>query len=109
MASSDSDDDDGSGIFALLFLAGFIFYAAMYARYRNKEARHTYEKETKKNLSNIIKKYEFIKHEKGLKNASMKDRNDNKIEGDNIKIGKLAKLSNDIKTEVAAASKQNNK
>ena len=106
MASSDSDDDDGSGIFALLFLAGFIFYAAMYARYRNKEARHTYEKETKKTLSNIIKKDEFIKHEKGLKNASMKDRNDNKIEGDNIKVGKLTQLTNVIKVEVHNASKQ---
>ena len=67
------------------------------------------EKETKKSLSNIIKNDEFIKHEKGLKNASMNDRNDNKIEGDNIKIGKLAKLSNDIKIEIAASAKQNNK
>ena len=47
-----------------------------------------------------------IRDEKGLKNAYMKDRNDNKIEGDNIKVGKLTKLTNDIKVEVHNASKQ---
>ena len=97
-------DDDDSSFFLLLFLAGFIFYGIMYARYRNKGARHTYEKETKKEVTNLVKTDEFVKHEKGLKNSSMKDRNDNKIEGDIIKIGKLAKLTDNIKEEVDIAA-----
>ena len=91
-----SGDEDDNSLFLLLFLAGFIFYGIMYTRYRNKDARHTYELETKKEITNLVKADEFIKHEKGLRDASMTDRNDNKLEGDSIEVGKIESLANDV-------------
>ena len=82
------DDDDDSVGFLLLFLAGFIFYGIMYARYRNKDARHTYEAETKHEISNLVKTDQFIKHEKQLSNASIKNRNDNVLEGEKETVKK---------------------
>lgn len=91
LTTSGKDDDDNTG-FLLLFLAGFIFYGIMYARYRNKNARHTYEKETKKEVSNMRRVDELIKREKGLRNASMKDHNEDKIEGDTVTTSILNKV-----------------
>ena len=90
------DDDDDNVIFLALLLAGFIFYGIMYARYRNKSARHVYEKETKKEITNLVKVDELIKHEKGLSNASMKGRNDDKLEGESIKVSKVEKIVKEI-------------
>ena len=99
LLTAGGDDDDGGGIFFLFFLTGFIFYGIQYARYRNKSARHTYEKETKKEITNLVKVDEFIKHEKGLKNSMMKGRNDNKLEGDSTGNNALSEIKNnyDIK------------
>ena len=91
LSSSGGDDDDGTG-FLLLFLAGFIYYGIMYARYRNKSARHTYEKETRKEVTNMRRVDEFIKKEKGLKNASMNGRNEDKIEGEVVTTSILNKV-----------------
>ena len=85
MATAGGDDDDSYGFFILL-LAGFIYYGVMYAKYRNQGARHVYEKETKKEIENMQRVDEFIKHEKGLDNSSMKNRNDNKLEGESLKV-----------------------
>ena len=80
-----SADDDGNGMFfLLLFLSGFIYYGAMYAKYRNKSARHNYEKETKKEIYDLKCKDDLLEHKKGLKNSTIKNRNDSKIEGDII-------------------------
>ena len=80
-----SDSEDSNPLVALLiFLGGFIFYGIMYARYRNKGARHTYEKETHHMIKNIIRKDELLEHRKGLRNSQLKNRNDEKIEGDSI-------------------------
>ncbi len=79
------NDDDGNG-FLLLLLSGFIFYAIMYARYRNKGARHTYEKETKNNIDNIKRVDQLIEHRKGLKNSQIKDRNDYVLEGEQVSL-----------------------
>ena len=106
-ASSGSDDDDSGGIL-LLLAAGFIFYGAMYMRYRNSNARHTYEKETKKEVTNLVKKDEFVKHEKGLSNAIMTGANDNKIEGDTIKV-KNSFLQKEINNAMASIPKPTNK
>ncbi len=93
------DDDDDSFGFLLLFAAGFIFYGIMYARYRNKSARHTYEKETKKEVSNMQRVDELIKRKKGLKNASMDGRNDEKIEGESVKVSQLDKIKKNIQNQ----------
>ena len=81
-----SSDSDGSGkIGFLFFLAGFVFYFIMYARYRNQKARHTYEKETKFKIDNIVRKDQYIKREHGLDSSRMKNANNTKLEGEDNK------------------------
>ena len=87
ITNTDSDDD-GSLLFLLLLLAGFIYYGIMYSRYRNKNARHSYELETKNEISNLKKVDELIERRKGLKSASIKNRNDKKLEGENKQVKK---------------------
>ena len=89
-ATSSSDDDDGGG-FLLLLLGGFVFYGIMYMRYRNKGARHTYEQETKKNVTNMVREDVFVEKRKGLKNAIMQGSNESQIEGDVIQKSFLEK------------------
>ena len=89
-SSGSSDDDDGTA-FLLFFAAGFIFYGIMYMRYRNKGARHTYERETKKNVTNMVREDVFVEKRKGLKNAVMQGSNDSQLEGDVVKKSFLEK------------------
>lgn len=71
-------DDDGE-FFFLFYAIGFIFYFFMYARYRNQDARHTFELETRTEVTNVVKKDEFIEHRKKLKNSRMNGANDTVI------------------------------
>ena len=87
VTQSDSDDDP-SMLFLLLLLSGFIYYAIMYARYRNQNARHSYERETKNEITNLKKVDELIERRKGLKSSTINNRNDNKLEGESKNIKK---------------------
>ena len=62
-------------------LAGFIFFGIMFARYRNADARHTYEKDTKKEMNNLQKVDKFIKSKKGLTSATMDCANNKIVKG----------------------------
>ncbi len=72
----------------LFLLLGFIFFAIMYARYRNQGARHTYEKDTKNQMSNLKSVDNFIKTRKGLSNSTMNGANNKVVRGSNTKIKK---------------------
>ena len=76
MLFSFADDFDWNWIF---LAAGFVYYGIMFARYRNQGARHKYETETKTEVSNLKKKDEFVKHEKGLSNSHMRGANNKSI------------------------------
>ena len=65
----------------IFLLAGFIYYFIMYSRYRNSGARHTYETDTKKNITNLRKMDTFIKTKRGLSNAAMMGANNKKVNG----------------------------
>ena len=82
--STGSSDDDNNTIFLLLFAGGFIFYGAMYLRYRNSDARHVYEKETKKQILNMKKADDLVEHRKNLPNSRMNGSNESKLDGDII-------------------------
>ena len=56
----------------------------MYLKYRNSNARHYHEKETKKKMFNLKKADKFIKHEKGLSNPMMEGANNTRVNGQNI-------------------------
>lgn len=79
------------GIIAMLFVdwdynwvflfAGFIYFIIIFNKYRNSDARHTYETETKKTMSNLRKVDNFIQSKKGLTNPTMNGANNKKVNG----------------------------
>ena len=73
----DSEDDFSW----LLLTAGFFYYAVMYARYRNKGARHFHEKETKSKMDNLRVYDNFVKKRTGLRNARMEGANNSFVKG----------------------------
>lgn len=77
----------------ILLLSGIVFYFIMYARYRNDNARHEYEKDTKKNITNLRRVDTFIEARKGLTNAKMIGANNDIVNGQNIKGNLLSNLT----------------
>lgn len=82
------------GIFAMLFidfdynwlfvLSGFIYFMCMLARYRNFNARHTYEKDTKTTITNLRNVDKLIKHQTGLTSSKINGANNNAVGGQNL-------------------------
>jgi hypothetical protein len=65
-----------------VFLAsGFVFYGVMYARYRNNDARHKYEEETKTVVTDLRKVDTFVESRKGLTNAKIVGANNHSVSG----------------------------
>lgn len=60
---------------------GIVFYLIMYARYRNADERHAYEKETKNKISNIKSVDNFIEQRKRLRNRKIKGANNENVNG----------------------------
>ena len=65
-------------------LSGIIYFFIMYYRYRNSNARHTYEKETKREVSNLKSVDNFIRSRHGLRNAWMDGANNRRVEGTKV-------------------------
>lgn len=68
----------------LFLLSGFVYFLVMYMRYRNSNARHHHEKETKTKMFNLRKLDNLIKRQKGLSNSRMTGANNTKVSGQNI-------------------------
>ena len=76
---------DIEGDYGLLFLtAGFVYYGLMYAKYRNKGARHSHEKETKSIMDNLRKQDTFVAKRTGLKNATIEGANNTAVRGSTV-------------------------
>jgi len=95
-----------------LFLAiGFIYFFIMYARYRNHNARHKHELETKKNMSNVRKVDTFIKQRRGLTNSMIEGENNTSVSGQGFGEQMLKQLTknnsivNSIKTNIDKGEK----
>ncbi len=67
------------GAVVALLITGPIFALYMYKKYRNKDVRHTYEKETDSDFKNIRKVDDFVKHMKGLSDEKMKGANNQDV------------------------------
>ena len=78
----------------IFLLSGVIYFLIMYARYRNSNARHTYEVQTKKQVFNLKKVDNLIRVERGLRNSSMSGANNKRLDGQlsNNKINILNKV-----------------
>lgn len=74
----DSDNGDYSWV---LLAGGFAYYAFIYAKYRNKGARHFHEKETKSTIDNLQKKDTFVTKRTKLKNSRIEGANNTSVRG----------------------------
>jgi transcription elongation factor Elf1 len=76
-----SSEDDFSWT---LLTAGFIYYAWIYAKYRNKGARHFHEKETKATMDNLQKKDVFVKTRTKLQNQKIVGATNTEVRGRSV-------------------------
>jgi hypothetical protein len=75
-------DDDNPALFGLAGLTpGFIFYWIQTARYRNMNARHKHEAETKADVDNMKKTDVSIGRRNRLRNARIAGQNDSVVKG----------------------------
>lgn len=74
-------DFENKGIFLLI---GIIYFFIMYIRYRNSNARHHHETETKRKIFNVKKGDKLVKTKKGLSNSVMEGANNTKVSGQSI-------------------------
>ena len=65
----------------LFLFSGIIFYIMMYIRYRNADKRHTYEKDTKTNVSNLKSIDNYIERRKRLGSPRITGVNNNIVKG----------------------------
>ncbi len=68
--------------YSWIFLSvGFIYFFAIYNIYRNTSARHTYEKETKREMKNLRKIDNFVRKNNGQTSSMMDGANNRTIRG----------------------------
>ena len=73
----------------IFLVAGIIYFAVKYAKYRNSGARHSHESETKSNLTNLKKEDIFVKKEHGLSSSTMQHANNKRVSGNTSKFNFL--------------------
>ncbi len=78
---------------AIFLLAGFIYFFIMFARYRNNNARHMHEIETKKKVENLRKVDKFVRRREGLTNARMSGANNTNVSGEGFGSQMLNQLT----------------
>lgn len=82
-------DWDYNWIFLLL---GILYFYIMYRHYRNFNARHMYEKETKNKISNLREADGFLKSKKRLRNRYIEGVNNTNVNGSFVKDNILENL-----------------
>lgn len=73
-----ADDFEGSWIFLSL---GIIYFIIMYSRYRNSGARHTYETDTDREVTNLRQVDNYVKRLNGLSESTMEGANNTNVNG----------------------------
>ena len=68
----------------LFILSGFIYFIVIFVKYRNSNARHKYETDTKTNVMNLQTVDNFIETRKGLTNAKISGVNNTSVTGQAI-------------------------
>ncbi len=81
----------------IFLLTGFIYFFLMYLKYRNSDARHHYETETKTQMSNLQKGDRLIKRETGLSNSMISGANNKKVSGQTISEKAMGTINDIIK------------
>lgn len=81
----DTKIQDGRYAVWFLLMGGFIYFFTMVKKYRNQDARHTYEIETKSEVSNLDCVDKFLRSKHGVKRSRIKKENYKDLKGDDVK------------------------
>lgn len=65
----------------LFLLSGVLYFLIIYGKYRNSGARHNHEKDTKTNMSNLVKSDKLVRREKRLSDSKIKGANNTMVNG----------------------------
>ena len=76
----------------IFLFTGFVFFFIMYSRYRNAGARHRYETETEKSMSNLKAQDRYITRRTRLSSSTMSGANNKIIQGENRKSKMVSDL-----------------
>ncbi|MDE6141420.1 MAG: TFIIB-type zinc ribbon-containing protein [Bacilli bacterium] len=68
----------------LFLLSGIIYFIVMYTRYRNANARHKYETETKSQIFNLSKQDDYVRRLTGLSSSKMNSANNKNVDGQSV-------------------------
>ena len=75
-------------IMVFFLLPGFIYYSHIHKRYRNDNARHMHEKETKNTISNLKSNDSFLEERKRLSSSTINGKNNNLVSRNSVKVQK---------------------
>jgi len=73
--ASGPSTEDGSWFGLLFLLAGPLFYALIYLRYRNVDKRHRHATETEATMDNLRERNDYRRTRTGLKSKTMTGAN----------------------------------
>lgn len=88
---SEDSDSDITLLPLLLLSSGFVYYYIIFSKYRSKDARHNYEKETTNKITNLQQNDRYIKKLKRLRNGKIIGANNTRLDGENIKLTEINK------------------
>ena len=83
-----------SDIRYFLTLTGVVYFLIIYSRYRNKGARHRYELETTREMTNLKEVDNFIRSEHGLSSSTMSGANNRRVTGSTAGSNLMESLAN---------------
>lgn len=78
----------------ILLSIGFIFFFIMYSKYRNQQARHKHELETKKTMNNLRCVDNYVTRRTGLRNARIEGANNTSVSGQGLGENLLNAIAN---------------
>ena len=78
----------------LVYLPGVLYFAYIYMKYRNSNARHHHETETKKSIFNLRKVDNFIKKLTRQRNSKINGMNSNQVNGTAAQKGVMNSINN---------------
>ena len=85
----------GSISFIIGLVCAFILLFSKLNKYRNKSARHTYEKETKNEITNLKEYDKLLRHRTDLSNSRMIGANNTTVLGEYVKV----KIGEEVETQ----------
>ncbi len=75
------EEGDGQWLKLIFLLSGPAYFMFMYARYRNKGARHYHEKETEAQITNLTGDDRKVRRITGTSSSSLSGANAHKVRG----------------------------